>query len=130
MIGNTYLDNISVILHQPKFPENIGAAARAMCNMGLTHLIVVTNEKYDQEKIDKMATHVAADIISNTKYIDSLEEAVSPFGYIVGMTARSGKNRQSSNLPGKVAAEIVSASKENLVGLLFGPEDKGLSSSA
>ena len=33
-------DNLCVILHEPRYPENIGAAARCCRNMGIPQLIV------------------------------------------------------------------------------------------
>ena len=44
------LKNFSIVLSHPKIPENIGAAARAACNMGIGGLIVVAPEDPDQEK--------------------------------------------------------------------------------
>ena len=35
------LENISIVLLGTRFPENIGAAARAICNMGIGQLVVV-----------------------------------------------------------------------------------------
>jgi tRNA/rRNA methyltransferase len=58
------LDNISIILMEPKYPENIGAAARCAMNMGISHLVVVRYEIPDREKMLKMATHKAAHIIA------------------------------------------------------------------
>jgi len=34
------LKNIVTVLHRPSYPENIGAAARAACNMGISQLIL------------------------------------------------------------------------------------------
>jgi tRNA/rRNA methyltransferase len=42
------LDNIAIVLNQPRFPENIGSAARAMSNMGIKRLLVVAAENYDK----------------------------------------------------------------------------------
>ena len=67
------LDNISIVLLEPKYPENIGAAARCAMNMGISRLIVVRAEAPDQEKMLKMATHKAAGLIQGLKL---LEEAV------------------------------------------------------
>lgn len=44
-------DHIVIVLNRPKHPENIGAAARAMKNMGLHHLVVVSPENYNFEKV-------------------------------------------------------------------------------
>ena len=35
------LKNISIVLHRTRSPENIGAAARAIRNMGIGQLVVV-----------------------------------------------------------------------------------------
>ena len=39
--------NIAIVLVQPNISENIGAAARAMCNMGLSRLILVNPPRCD-----------------------------------------------------------------------------------
>ena len=41
MPATVNLKNVSIILSRPRYPENIGAAARAMRNMGCGQLIVV-----------------------------------------------------------------------------------------
>ena len=41
MFESVRRENISIVLHRPRFSENIGAAARAMCNMGFDRLIIV-----------------------------------------------------------------------------------------
>ena len=51
------LDNIAIVLTGTRYPENIGAAARAMLNMGIGRLILVDPQNYDLARINKMATH-------------------------------------------------------------------------
>jgi len=53
-------DYITIVLHQPRLAENIGATARAAWNMGLHRLIVVNPEDTDWERMSKLATHVAS----------------------------------------------------------------------
>ena len=57
--GRLELDNIAIVLSQPHVPENIGAAARAMRNMGLEQLIVVAPRNFDLNRVRRMATHAA-----------------------------------------------------------------------
>ncbi len=123
------LDNISIVLHRPRRPENIGAAARAARNMGIHRLVVVDPVDCDQVRMLKVATHEARDIVENMEIHDDLREALSPFGYIVGTTARTGSHRQTTKSPRRMAGEIAAISRENRVALLFGPEDRGLSTS-
>ena len=43
------LANITIVLHQPRYPQNIGAAARAMLNMGIPSIwkyLILTVSSY------------------------------------------------------------------------------------
>ncbi len=120
------LNNITIVLNKPRYPENIGAAARVACNMGITKLAVVNPENYDVEKVMRLATHAAAHVAENISRFDDLQIALAPFQYVVGTTARLGGERRSVITPGPMAQELVSLTQENQVALLFGPEDRGL----
>jgi tRNA/rRNA methyltransferase len=119
-------ENISIVLNRPRFPENIGAAARAMHNMGLNKLSVVDPENYDIEKIMRLATHESAEIVNQIKIYDDLKSAVSSMNYVVGTTARLGGERQSIQKPADLAERLISISGNNHVAIVFGPEDRGL----
>ena len=119
-------DNISIVLKQPRCPENIGAAARAIRNMGMGKLVLVDPENCDITRILKMATHFASDVVEQMEVYENLQQAISPYNYVVGTTARLGKKRRQINTPSKTAENLVSISGENLIAILFGPEDKGL----
>jgi tRNA/rRNA methyltransferase len=121
------LQNICVVLHQPHFPENIGAAARAAKNMGIGRLMVVDPLDCDLTRILKMATHAVADMIADMEVYDDLSDALAPFQYIVGTTARIGSHRQTLKSPRKLAQDLVGISQDNQVAILFGPENRGLS---
>ncbi|MBW2296334.1 MAG: RNA methyltransferase [Deltaproteobacteria bacterium] len=121
------LDNIHIVLQSPKYPENIGSAARAMRNMGIRHLAVVSPENYDLSQVHKLATHVAGDVVEDIQVFEQLPEALLPFHYVVGTTARLGKQRQVVQSPEKLACQLAPISKNNQVAILFGPEDRGLS---
>ncbi|MBC2712616.1 MAG: RNA methyltransferase [Desulfosarcina sp.] len=119
-------DNIAIVLQRPRFPENIGSAARAMCNMGFTRLIVVNPDIWDEERIRRLATHVAGAVVDKIQRFDSLDEALAPFGHVVGTTARVGGRRPVIKSPEFLARNLISLSKNNPVAILFGPEDRGL----
>jgi tRNA/rRNA methyltransferase len=86
-------DNITIVLQRTRYPENIGSAARAMCNMGLTRLIVVNPEVWDEARIRRLATHEAGSVVDKIRRFESLDEALAPFGHVVGTTARLGGQR-------------------------------------
>ena len=94
MSDRVNLDNISIVLLQPRYSENIGAAARAMRNMGIRQLVIVDPQNFDLSKALKLATHFASDIIEKSKFYPDLKEALSSFNYVVGTTARLGGQRQ------------------------------------
>jgi len=126
MSGKVKLENIAVVLHQPKHSENIGSAARAMMNMGIRQLIVVEPEDFDPETAAKLATHTAKPVLDQMQLCHCLSDALSKFHYVVGTTARLGGQRVVES-PRRVAEKLVTISHENRIALLFGREDKGLS---
>jgi tRNA/rRNA methyltransferase len=124
--GDMNLDHISIVLHRTRYPENIGAAARAMRNMGVNHLLLVDPQNCDLPRILRMATHAAADVVEQMEVFDSLPEALAPFQFVVGTTARLGGERQVVQTPDSLARMLGPVSEENRIALLFGPEDRGL----
>jgi tRNA/rRNA methyltransferase len=120
------LANVAVVLVEPKFPENIGAAARVAMNCGITRLLVVRSEVPDREKMLKMATHKAAELINRMELYSDLETALADFAVVVGTTARQGSSRHPPNLPRVTMGKVVPLLAKNHTALLFGPEDRGL----
>ena len=127
MSGRIHLDNIAIVLKQPRFPENIGAVARAICNMGIAQLVVIDPRNCDLTKVLKMATHVAFDVVENMEVYSDLKEALAPYQYVVGATARLGRQRQALLSPSNLSEKLVSISVNNRIAIVFGPEDRGLS---
>ncbi|MCJ7542200.1 MAG: RNA methyltransferase [Desulfobacterales bacterium] len=115
------------MLLQPRYSENIGAAARAMRNMGIRQLVIVDPQNFDLSKALKLATHFASDIIEKSKFCPDLKEALSSFNYVVGTTARLGGQRQVVCTPLTLARNLIPISVKNRIAILFGPEDKGIS---
>ena len=118
--------NISIVLYKPKYAGNIGSVARAAKNMGISNIIVVGKADYDREEMQQRSTHLAAYVLDQIQYFESIEEALGSFNYIVGTTARLGKARGPFIAPRTVARDIADISQKNKVALLFGPEDTGL----
>lgn len=120
------LENITIVLHRPRFPENIGSAARAMCNMGIESLTVVAAENFKLDRALTLATHAAATVVETIVFHDELSDALADFNYVVGTTARLGGERSKVSTPPTIAANLAPISQNNKVALLFGPEDRGL----
>ena len=120
---------ISVILVRPRFPENIGMAARACANMGVRNLILIEPERWDYDKAAPLATGKGIDVLENVLVMPSLAEALARHTLAIGTTARTGGWRSNVMPPRKAAAIIAEHCHEDedaAVALVFGPEDRGL----
>lgn len=126
MPASVNLKNVGIVLNRPRYPENIGAVARAMLNMGLSQLMVVDPQNCDLTRVLKMATHAAVEMVEEMQVFEDLHSALETFNYVVGTTARLGGQRQVLGSPAKLAQKLAPISENNRVGILFGPEDRGL----
>ncbi|MEW5908879.1 MAG: TrmJ/YjtD family RNA methyltransferase [Thermodesulfobacteriota bacterium] len=127
MTESINLEHIAIILNRPRHSENIGAAARAMKNMGIPKLVIVGSTHCDLSKVLRMATHVAAELVEQIEFFENLKEGLEPYHYVVGTTARLGGMRQGIQTPTAISRNLISLSQTNRIAVLFGPEDKGLS---
>ncbi len=119
------LESIVIILARPKFPENIGAVARAMKNMGLSRLVVVNGSSPLHANAYKLASG-AEDILERAEEFSTLREAISEMGCVVGTTSRGGKERSPDLTPEGLTKKLVALSQKNLIGVAFGSEKEGL----
>lgn len=126
MTTTAHLEHVAVVLNKPRFPENIGAAARAVCNMGIGKLVVVAPENDDPKPISALATHAAAGVVEHMLRFDDLPTALARYHYVVGTTARLGGQRKMVASPEQMAQQLIPITQQNQVALLFGPEDRGL----
>ena len=127
MTDTLRLDHIGIVLVEPQIPENIGAAARAMSNMGIRRLSLVRPRNCDLSRVLKTATGPSIELVEEMEVHEELLPAIGPCGWVVGTTARIGANRPALLSPRELASDLIPISRENRVALLFGPEDRGLS---
>lgn len=117
----------AVILVEPQLGENIGTAARAMLNCGLTDLrLVRPRDGWPSEKA-KSASSGADIVVDNARLFDTVEEAVADLRHLYATTARERHMVKRVVTPRAAAAEMrrFLAAGEGC-GLLFGPERAGL----
>ncbi|RKH42980.1 rRNA methyltransferase [Corallococcus sp. AB049A] len=115
---------VRFVLMRPRNAENLGAAARALKNCGLSDWAWVTPEVEDLGPAHRLAVH-AEDVLGGVKRPDSLDAAVSDCVWVVGTSSRKveGKRRLS---PRAVGEELVARAKQGPVALVFGDERSGL----
>jgi tRNA/rRNA methyltransferase len=117
----------AVILVSPQLAENIGTAARAMLNCGLTDLRLVNPRDPFPNERSSAASVGALEIMPPVKIFDSTEAAVADLQIVYATTARERKMVKPIMTPRAVAEKAVEAGRAGRkVGLLFGPERTGL----
>lgn len=117
------LQHVRVVLVRPKHPGNIGAAARAMLNMGLGDLALVQPAQFPDPQATAMAAH-ASGLLERARVFDDLPAAVAGCQRVFAATARSRK----VNCP-VVDSPQLGRRMQELGGrhaVVFGPERTGL----
>lgn len=119
------LDNIRIVLINTFHPGNIGAAARAMKNMGLNQLYLVDPRVFPDEEADSRAAG-AKDVLDNAVVVDSLDEAIADCQLVVGTSARN----RTFDLPifdaHDCAKKVVGEAQHGKIAIIFGRETMGL----
>jgi len=119
------LSDIRIVLVNTFHPGNIGAAARAMKNMGLSRLYLVSPKDFPADEATRRASS-AADVLENAVVVDSLQEALQDCSLVVGTTARL-RHVQWSQVDSRECGLLLNKeSAEHEVALVFGRERTGL----
>jgi tRNA/rRNA methyltransferase len=116
-----------VILVEPQLGENIGMAARAMGNFGLTRLRIV-NPRDGWPNVSAHRAAAGADhILDKVEMFDTVEQAVADCTLLFATTARAHDQAKPVVGPDIAAREIAEQiAGGGTVGILFGRERYGL----
>src|SRR5262249_6079441 len=119
------IKHIRIVLVNPTHPGNIGAAARAMKNMGLASLYLVAPESFPHQKATVRAAG-ADDILAKAVIVDTLGAAVADCRLVFGTSARTRSLPWPCCTPRECAERAVQLS-DHSVAIVFGRESRGLS---
>ena len=119
------LPRIRVVLLRPSHPGNIGAAARAMKNMGLSQLCLVRPKRFPDPEARAMASG-ALDILESARVCAHLDEALAGTALSVALSARPRGLSHSSIDARAAARELVAAARRDEAAIVFGNETVGL----
>jgi tRNA/rRNA methyltransferase len=131
---------VRIVLHRPQSADNIGAAARAMKNFGLSRLALVAPPSWAgpprsggpgtaQEDVLARARRLArraSDVLEGAEIHAGLREALGPAVWVCGTTSRAVEGRPRLD-PQGLAAEVSRRSAHGEVAIVFGQERRGLS---
>ncbi|MEM1268398.1 MAG: RNA methyltransferase [Pseudomonadota bacterium] len=115
------------VLVRPQMGENIGAAARAMLNFGLTEMrLVAPRDGWPNARAVATASG-ASRVIDGARVVDTVDAALGDLTTVFATTARSRELTKRVLDPASAMAEAAGRiSAGERVGVLFGPERAGL----
>lgn len=122
------LDRIRIVLIGTSHPGNIGGAARAMHNMGLSDLALVA-PRCTAVTADSVSRASGADhLVNGATVMETLDQAVADCTLVVGASARSRTLPWPMITPRDLGVRLPMelADREARVALVFGREDSGL----
>lgn len=122
----TALERFAFVLVRPKSAGNVGAAARALKNMGCANLRLIAPRRLNPRIAAQRAVH-GAEVLAHSLTHQSLDSALGDCTLVVGTTARRGPYRSEALPIREAAPSLIEAASANRIALLFGPEDHGLS---
>ncbi len=113
-----------IVLVRPQLGENIGKAARAMLNFGLTEMRLVSPRDGWPNPSAGPAASGADIVLQNAKVFDSVAAATADCAQIYATTVRKRGVTKPVVTPEQAATEIHAAPGRSAI--LFGPERSGL----
>lgn len=117
--------NIRIVLVETSHPGNIGAAARAMKNMGLSRLVLVKPLRWPAMDAISMASS-ALSVLDDAVVVYTLEAAVADCHLVIGTSARLRAMPVPLLSPDACADKVVSLPAGQQVAIVFGREASGL----
>jgi tRNA/rRNA methyltransferase len=115
---------VRLVLVRPRNPENLGAVARAMRNLGLDDWVIAELGTHDLAAARRVAVH-AEELLDRPRVVRTLDEAVADCAWVVGTSSRRVRGRRRLG-PAEVAREALARAPEGRTALVFGDERSGL----
>lgn len=130
--------DLRIVLVRPLYERNIGATSRAMANMGVTKLILLAPQcelTIEAQKAAATGQYALQNKIVYTSWSKFYEN--EPHSIKIATTARDGRGRQAEDLAETLtqikntypdfSKSIHNADNAVVMHIIFGPEDRGLS---
>lgn len=122
------LDNIRIVLVAPTHAGNIGGVARAMKNMALHRLYLVSPTEFLTSEASVRAAG-ADDVLRRAQVFPSLIGALVGCRYVIGTSARPRRLAWPQHDPATAAQHLVTEARQGEAALVFGAERTGLTNS-
>ena len=124
------ISDFIIILCRASESGNVGAVCRAMKNMGLSRLRMVSQGNLNEDVLLARAVH-AGDVWQNACFYDSLPEATADCSLVIGTTHRRGRKRKYITMEPRILVKWLAArtgqqNQSSNIALVFGNERTGL----
>ncbi|MBF0446846.1 MAG: RNA methyltransferase [Magnetococcales bacterium] len=118
-----------IILDRPAHAGNVGAAARAMANMGLEQLRLINPRQFPHPQAVEFAAG-GIGVLEKATVFPDISSALADLNYIVATTNRNRGQRQLLVTPRELGGHLLAAQQrpKTRIGILFGTERTGLES--
>lgn len=117
---------LAFVLVEPKVPENVGAAARALCTMGFGELWLVNSDLHTRPEAHWLA-HGSDHILDNARIFPDLAAVRNSVDLLMGTSAKPRHNRQDWHTPDRLRTVLTDKGESvATAALVFGREDRGL----
>lgn len=119
-----------VVMMETSHPGNIGAAARAMKNMGMTQLRLVNCVNHRDTQAYNRSSG-AEDILYQATCHKTLADAVQDCHHVIATSGRQRTNQHPPTLCARKLPDYLSRiQKQSIIALVFGNEQNGLDNQA
>ncbi len=119
------MSDIRIVLVEPSHPGNIGAAARAMKNMGLASLVLVRPRRFPHAEATARASG-AESVLAAARVVETVAQAVAGCGFIAATTSRERDQNFRTLEARTAAARLLDEAERAPAAVLFGAERTGL----
>ncbi|HXI12730.1 MAG TPA: RNA methyltransferase [Thermoanaerobaculia bacterium] len=122
------MPSLRIILVEPREAGNVGAAARSMKNFGFSELVIVGDHPTLQPVAEWWASG-AGDLVHAARIVPTLQTALAGSHLTIATTSSRGRNADPDLEPRALAALYAAMPEQQVVSLVFGREDRGLTRS-
>ncbi len=119
------LENIRIVLVETSHPGNIGGVARAMKNMMMSNLYLVTPKIFPSADATARASG-ADELLASAVVCDSLQEAVADCSLVFGASARDRTLSWPEISPRDCGEKLAKDIGSQTAAIVFGRENSGL----
>lgn len=119
-------DSLTVVCHQVRSVENLGAVARVMANFGFGRLVLSDPVTWDFREAGKLAIG-AEQVVKEMAVARDLREALRDVTWACATTSRAQLRRQHAVSPEEAVRHLTERARAGRVALVLGGEKRGLS---